>query len=52
MLALKQETRNQEWIQYPDGRRVSVETQKSPIHKKNAEVIGLIGICRPFAKVI
>jgi len=52
MLVLKQETRNQEWIQYPDGRRVFVETQKSPILNKDGEVIGLIGICRPIAKVI
>jgi PAS domain S-box-containing protein len=51
MLALKQETRNQEWIQYPDGRRVFVETQKTPIRNKDGEVIGLFGICRPVTKV-
>ena len=51
MLAMKQEARNQEWIQYPDGRRVFVETQKTPIRNKDGEVIGLFGICRPIANV-
>ena len=51
MLAMKQETRNQEWIQYPDGRRVFVETQKTPIRNQDGAVIGLFGICRPIANI-
>jgi PAS domain S-box-containing protein len=50
MLAMKQETRNQEWIEYPDGRRILVETQKTPIRNKDGEIIGLFGICRPLIK--
>lgn len=41
------ETRhNAEWIDYPDGRRVLVDTVKSPLKDAEGRIIGIIGISR------
>lgn len=37
---------NEEWVTYPDGRRVLLETKKSPLRSPGGEIIGLIGISR------
>jgi len=38
--------RNQEWLQYPDGRRTLVDTLKAPVFDEHGSVIGLVGSCR------
>ncbi len=41
------ETRHdEEWIDYPDGRRVLVDTVKSPLKDTEGRIIGIIGISR------
>ncbi len=37
---------NEEWVDYPDGRRVLLETLKTPYYGPDGEVLGLIGISR------
>ncbi len=46
MLASGQPRRNEEWITYPDGRRVLVETLKTPFHGPDGKILGLIGVSR------
>ena len=38
--------RNEEWISYPDGRRILLDTLKTPCRDAGGDVIGSIGICR------
>lgn len=38
--------RNEEWVSYPDGRRVLLETLKTPYRGPDGEILGLIGISR------
>lgn len=45
MLAGGQPTRNKEWLVYPDGKKVYVETLKTPWIGKNGQVLGVLGIC-------
>ncbi len=37
---------NEEWISYPDGRRVLVDTLKTPYRGPAGEVVGILGISR------
>ncbi|RYF43310.1 MAG: PAS domain-containing sensor histidine kinase [Comamonadaceae bacterium] len=37
---------SENWITYPNGRRVLFETQVSPLWDENAEPRGVLGICR------
>ncbi|GBC63578.1 hypothetical protein DENIS_4576 [Desulfonema ishimotonii] len=46
MLASGAPLSNEEWIVYPDGRRVLVETLKTPYYGPDGELIGLIGVSR------
>jgi PAS domain S-box-containing protein len=46
MLAGGQSRRNEEWLDYPDGRRVLVDTLKAPVVNRNGQLIGLVGVCR------
>lgn len=46
MLASGQSERNEEWVTYPDGRRVKVDTLKAPLRDHNGTLIGLVGVCR------
>lgn len=41
---------NEEWISYPDGRRVLLETLKSPLKDAEGNWIGTLGICRDITK--
>lgn len=41
--------RNEEWIVYPDGRRVRVDTLKSPIIDNAGQAIGIVGICHDIS---
>jgi PAS domain S-box-containing protein len=45
MLSSGQATKNEEWLTYPDGRKVYVETLKTPWISKEGKVLGVLGIC-------
>jgi len=45
MLAGGQATRNEEWLVYPDGRKVYVETLKTPWVGQDGKVLGVLGVC-------
>jgi PAS domain S-box-containing protein len=42
--------RNEEWVGYPDGRRILLETLKAPLITPEGDVIGLIGVSRDITK--
>jgi len=46
MLRKGKEQRNEEWVTYPDGQQVLLDTLKTPYYNKNKEIIGVIGISR------
>ena len=46
MLAGAKPTRNKEWLVYPNGKKVYVETLKTPWIGKNGQVLGVLGISR------
>jgi PAS domain S-box-containing protein len=48
MLAAGTPTRNNEWLVYPDGKRVYVETLKTPWLGQDGQVLGVLGICHPI----
>lgn len=50
MLILGRSRSNEEWVDYPDGRRVLLETQKSPLRDQHGQIIGLIGISRDITE--
>jgi PAS domain S-box-containing protein len=45
MLASGKTTRNKEWLVYPDGKKIYVETLKTPWIGKDGKVLGVLGIC-------
>jgi PAS domain S-box-containing protein len=45
MLAGGKPTRNKEWLVYPDGKKVYVETLKTPWIGRDGKVVGVLGIC-------
>ena len=49
MLASGKARRNKEWLVYPDGRKVQVETLKTPWVAKDGKVLGVLGICHEIA---
>jgi PAS domain S-box-containing protein len=46
MLALGQSSRKDEWVTYPDGRKVLLDTLKFPFVGLNNELLGLVGVSR------
>lgn len=46
MLASGQPRRNEEWVEYGDGRRVLLDTLKAPYHGPDGQVLGVIGVSR------
>jgi len=46
MLHKGKEQRNEEWLTYPGGQQVLLDTLKTPYYNKNKEIIGVIGISR------
>jgi diguanylate cyclase (GGDEF)-like protein/PAS domain S-box-containing protein len=42
--------RNEEWITYPDGRQVLIETLKTPFFDPESQLLGLIGISRDITE--
>ena len=43
-------TRNDEWVTYPDGRKVLLDTLKSPFRDAEENVIGILGVSRDITK--
>ena len=50
MLAGLETTRNDEWVTYPDGRRVLLETVKTPLVDSDGNVQGVLGISRDITQ--
>ncbi|MDR3630432.1 MAG: PAS domain S-box protein [Desulfocapsaceae bacterium] len=46
MFAMGGPRSNEEWVRYPDGRKVLLDTLKTVYRDENGEVLGLIGISR------
>ncbi|MEZ4601382.1 MAG: EAL domain-containing protein [Syntrophotaleaceae bacterium] len=46
MLELRSHRQNEEWVNYPDGRRVLLDTLKTPYWGPDGELIGIIGVSR------
>ncbi len=46
MLQRLQSRKNEEWITYPDGRKILIDTLKTPYWGKDGSLIGLLGISR------
>jgi two-component system sensor histidine kinase/response regulator len=46
MLAALKSQSNEEWVDYPDGRRVLLDTLKAPFWDGNGKLLGLLGISR------
>jgi PAS domain S-box-containing protein len=42
--------RIEEWVTYPDGRRVLLDTLKAPFYSPDGEVLGLVGISRDITE--
>jgi diguanylate cyclase (GGDEF)-like protein/PAS domain S-box-containing protein len=41
---------NEEWITYPDGRKILIETLKTPFCGSDGKVAGILGICRDITE--
>jgi|GEM_PF-291536 len=50
MLASGKARHNDEWITYPDGRMVLLDTRKTPLYGAGGKMIGLIGISRDITE--
>lgn len=46
MLESGETSRNDEWVDYPDGRHVLLDTLKTPWLDAEGKVLGVLGICR------
>ncbi|MBN2700205.1 MAG: PAS domain S-box protein, partial [Methylothermaceae bacterium] len=42
--------RNEEWLHYADGRRVRVETVKTPFYGPEGRLLGLVGVARDITE--
>ena len=45
MLASGKATKHEEWLVYPNGRKVYVETLKTPWIGQDGKVLGVLGVC-------
>ncbi|WP_347986623.1 EAL domain-containing protein [Methylomonas sp. AM2-LC] len=46
VLAARQSQSNEEWVVYPDGNSVLLDTIKTPFYTPDGELLGLVGISR------
>ncbi|MCB1761257.1 MAG: PAS domain-containing protein [Gammaproteobacteria bacterium] len=50
MLAAGNALKNEEWVEYPDGRRVLLDTRRTPYFSTDGELRGLIGVSRDITE--
>ena len=50
MLKSKHSRHNEEWITYPDGRRILIDTLKTPYLSSDGSQIGFLGVSRDITK--
>jgi PAS domain S-box-containing protein len=50
MLELREPRQNEEWITYPDGRKILIDTLKTPYWGADGALIGLLGISRDITE--
>jgi PAS domain S-box-containing protein len=50
ILSTEESRRNEEWIEYPDGRRVLLETLKTPFFDLDGEILGVVGVSRDITE--
>jgi diguanylate cyclase (GGDEF)-like protein/PAS domain S-box-containing protein len=50
MMKEKKSRRNEEFVTYPDGQEVILETLKTPYYDHNAQILGLIGVSRDITE--
>lgn len=50
MMSMRSSRRNEEWVIYPDGRRVLLDTLKTPFYDAEGKILGLIGISRDITQ--
>jgi len=50
MLQQKTSRHNEEWITYPDGRKILIDTLKTPYWASDGSLIGILGISRDITK--
>jgi diguanylate cyclase (GGDEF)-like protein/PAS domain S-box-containing protein len=50
MMSQGESRRNEEWVHYPDGKRVLLDTLKTPFYDNEENVLGLIGISRDITE--
>ena len=50
LLTTQKIIRIEEWATYPDGRKVLLDTLKSPFYDKQGNLIGLLGVCRDITE--
>ena len=50
VLSTEESRRSEEWIDYPDGRRVPLETLKTPFFDLDGEIIGVVGVSRDITE--
>lgn len=43
--------RNEEWVTYPDGQQVLLDTLKTPYYDSNGNTLGLIGVSRDITDI-
>ncbi|MBF0621229.1 MAG: transporter substrate-binding domain-containing protein [Magnetococcales bacterium] len=41
---------NEEWVRYPDGRKVLLDTIKTPFYSPEGEMLGIIGVSRDITE--
>lgn len=51
MMEQGQARHNEEWVDYPDGRRVLLDTLKTPFYDSETNLLGLIGISRDITAI-
>jgi PAS domain S-box-containing protein len=50
MLSQGEPVKNEQWLNYPDGRQVLVDTLKTPFYGPDGELFGLIGVSRDITE--
>jgi len=50
ILSTEESRCNEEWIDYPDGRRVLLETLKTPFFDLDGEILGVVGVGRDITE--